>query len=59
MVEPVNRALARFIDRRDQHMVSLVETAGEILEQVAQTCIAMRLANRDQLALPLHGAGSL
>ena len=36
-------------------MIGLIETSGEILKQVSQARIAVRLAYGDQLPLPLHG----
>jgi hypothetical protein len=58
-VKALDRALACLIDRRDQNLVGLVETAGEFLKQVSQARVAVRLAHGDDLPLSLHGPGGL
>ena len=46
-VDPLDRLLARGIDRRDEHHVGVVEGVLEVLHQVAQAGEAVRLDHRD------------
>ena len=45
-VDAVDRLFARGIDRRDDRDIGIVQAFGELLERVAQPCIAMRLHHR-------------
>ena len=58
MVDAVDRRLAGRIERRDDHLVGILEAGGELAEQVAHARVAMRLDQGDDAAARA-GAGGL
>ena len=50
-VDALDRLLAGRIDRRDDHGVGIVEAGAELLEQIGQPRVAVRLHHGDDLAL--------
>src|ERR1700682_1625971 len=50
-VDTGNRRLAGGIDRRDDDVIGVVEAGAELLEQVAQACVAVRLHDRGYVSL--------
>ena len=49
-VDAFDRLLARRIDRRDDRDVGIVQAGAELLEQIAQARVAMRLHDGDDRA---------
>ena len=52
--DTVNRRFTCLVNGRHKHFIGSIKTAGKVVKQVAQTRVAVRLANSDQLALAKH-----